>query len=92
MLSYEQISPPNFTEVAKYFMLLDAKNKKKPATPEFLQIKFSKKKISLMETPSELLETLEILANPKLLNEIKSRRSRAKKGTGVPWAKIKATL
>ena len=91
-LSKQIIPTPDFKEVANYFMILDAKNKKKPAVPEYLPIKFPKKKISLMETSTELLETLAISANTELLYEIKLRRARAKKGKGVPWHKVKTTL
>ena len=44
------------------------------------------------EDYESLLETLEILSNPKLVSDIKKSQEELRKGKGIPWEKAKKKL
>lgn len=44
------------------------------------------------EDYESLLETLEILSNPKLMKDIRKAKEELKKGKGIPWDKVKGRL
>lgn len=81
----------NINDAGVFFMLADATCSSRPKVNiEKIHVNvFKSKKIMIPIVNKKELETLEILNDSELMNELKLSRKESKKGKSVQWKKIK---